>query len=335
MRTTLGAALALAMSLGATGAFAQDKEVTIVHQDMLVPFHSVVGTGKLEEATGYKINWKRIPGGGDVIRAMASGDAQIGEVGSSPATAAASQGIDVQMFWVLDDIANAEQLVVRNDSGITSLADLKGKKVGVPFVSTAHYQLLAALENAGVSPNDVEILNMAPPAVAAAWERGDIDATFIWDPVLSTAKANGTVLISSGDIAKMGKPTFDVIMVDRTWASENKDFMLELVKVLAEADEAYRSNAAAWTPDSPEVMAIAKTTGADAAMVPNALSAYGFPTLEEQASSTWLGGGADSGVAKALADTAEFLKAQGRITDVAPDYSKFVTDEYVKAAMSN
>jgi len=82
-------------------------------------------------------------------------------------------------------------------------------------------------------------------------------------------------------------------------------------------------------------MATAKTTGAEAGMVPNALSAYGFPTLEEQASPTWLGGGADSGVAKALTDTAEFLKAQGRITDVAPDYSKFVTDEYVKAAMSN
>ena len=249
MRTNLGAALGLAMSLGATGAFAQDKEVTFVHQDMIVPFHSVVGSGKLEEATGYKINWQKIPGGGDVIRAMASGDAQIGEVGSSPATAAASQGIDVQMFWVLDDIANAEQLVVRKDSGIASLADLKGKKIGVPFVSTAHYQLLAALEDAGVATSEVEILNMAPPAVAAAWERGDIDATFIWDPVLSKAKENGTVLISSGDIAKMGKPTFDVIMVDRTWASENKDFMVALVKALAEADEAYRSNAAAWTPE--------------------------------------------------------------------------------------
>ena len=329
MRTTLGAALALAMSLGATGAIAQDKTVTFVHQDMIVPFRTLIDSGKLEEATGYKINWQKIAGGGDVIRAMASGDAQIGEVGSSPATAAASQGIDVQVFWILDDIANAEQLVAHNDSGVSTIADLKGKKVGVPFVSTTHYHLLAALEDAGLSSGDVEVLNMAPPAVAAAWERGDIDATFIWDPVLSKVKENGTVLISSGDIAKKGKPTFDAIMVDRTWASENKDFMVALVKMLAETDEAYRSNAAAYTADSAEVTAIAKVSGADPAMVPNALGAYRFLTLEEQASAEWLGGG----VAKAMADTALFLKEQGRITEVAPDYSKFVTDEFVKAAM--
>lgn len=328
MKSTVRAALVLAMGLAATGAFAADKEVTFVHQDMIVPFHALVGTGKLEEETGYKINWKRIPGGGDVIRAMASGDAQIGEVGSSPATAAASQGIDVQIFWVLDDIANAEQLVVRADSGIESVADLKGKKVGVPFVSTTHYQLLAALQDAGLGPRDVEVLNMAPPAVAAAWERGDIDATFIWDPVLAKVKENGKVLLSSGDVAKKGKPTFDVIMADKDWAAEHKDFMVKLVKVLAEADKAYVSNAAAWTPDSAEVTAIAKTTGADPKDVPNALGAYKFVTLEEQSSPTWLGGG----VAKALADTAEFLKEQGRITEVAPDYSVFVTDEYVKAA---
>ena len=328
MKSTVRAALALAMGLGATGVFAAEKEVTFVHQDMIVPFHALVGTGKLEEETGYKINWKRIPGGGDVIRAMASGDAQIGEVGSSPATAAASQGIDVQIFWVLDDIANAEQLVVRADSGIESVADLKGKKVGVPFVSTTHYQLLAALQDAGLSTRDVEVLNMAPPAVAAAWERGDIDATFIWDPVLAKVKENGKVLLSSGDIAKKGKPTFDVIMVDKDWAAEHKDFMVKLVQVLADADKNYVSNAAAWTPDSPEVTAISKTTGADPKDVPNALGAYKFVTLEEQSSPTWLGGG----VAKALGDTAEFLKEQGRITEVAPDYSVFVTDEFVKAA---
>ena len=158
--------------------------------------------GEIEKATGYKINWKMFGGGGDVIKAMASGEVPIGEVGSSPATAAASQGMDVQVIWLLDDIGNAEQLVVRNGSGVNSLADLKGKKVATPFVSTAHYQLLAALTDAKVNPKEVQILNMRPPEIAAAWERGDIDATFIWDPVLTKVKGNGKVIISSGDIAK-------------------------------------------------------------------------------------------------------------------------------------
>ena len=324
---------AFALVLVATAAHAQDKEVTIVHQDMVVPFRALIDSNKLQEATGYTITWRKIPGGGDVIRAMASGDAQIGEVGSSPAAAAASQGIDVQVFWVLDDIADAEQLVAREGSGVETLADLKGKKIGVPFVSTTHYQLLFALEEAGLGPSDAEVLNMAPPAVAAAWERGDIDATFIWNPVLAQVKKNGKVLVSAGELAEAGRPTFDAIMVDRAWAEENKEFMTTLVKMIAEQDEDYRSNTDAWTVDSPQVQSVARISGAEPSTVPEALAAYKFPTLEEQASEKWLGGGANSGVSKALADTAAFLKEQGRITDVAPDYSKFVTDEYVKAAM--
>ncbi|CAA9318698.1 MAG: Taurine-binding periplasmic protein TauA [uncultured Microvirga sp.] len=328
------AAAGLALSFAATAASAQArKEVTFAHQDMVVPFRVVIDTQELEKATGYKINWRKFGGGGDVIRAMASGDVQIGEVGSSPAAAAASQGLDVQVFWILDDIADAEQLVAREGSNVNSIADLKGKKVATPFVSTAHYQLLFALQDAGVNPREVQILNMRPPEIAAAWERGDIDATFIWDPALSRAKKNGKVLTSAGALAKKGRPTFDAIMVNRPWAEQNKDFVVALVKAIAAKDSEYKTNKAKWTAESAEAKAVAKVSGADLPDVPAALGAYAFLTLEEQASPAWLGGGKDSGAAKALADTAGFLKEQGRVTDVAPDYGKFVTDAYVKAAM--
>jgi taurine transport system substrate-binding protein len=108
--------------------------------------------------------------------------------------------------------------------------------------------------------------------------------------------------------------------------------MVTLVRLMAKADEDYRANKAKWTADSAQVKAVAKISGADPKDVPEGMAAYKFPTLQEQASKEWLGGGKDSGVAKALAETAKFLKEQGRITEVAPDYSKFVTDEYVKAA---
>jgi len=259
---------------------------------------------------------------------MASGDVQIGEAGSSPVATAASQGMDIQLFWILDDIGDAEQLVVREGSGIGSLKDLKGRTVATPFVSTSHYQLIFALTDAGVNPKEVRILNMRPPEIAAAWERGDIDGTFIWDPVLSRARQNGKVLVSAGELSRKGKPTFDGMIVDRKWAEANKPFMTTLVKLIARKDAEYRANAKAWTPDSPEVQAVAKLTGAKPSDVPAALAAYRFLPADEQASSRWLGGGA----AKALTETAAFLKEQGRIPAVAPDYGRFVTDEYAKAA---
>jgi taurine transport system substrate-binding protein len=335
MRKPFVLSTVLAVALGVTGALAQTKEVTIAHQDMVVPFRALIDSQEIEKATGYKVNWRKFTGGGDVIRAMASGDVQIGEVGSSPAAAAAAQGLDVKVFWILDDIGDAEQLVARNSSGVNSVKDLKGKKIGVPFVSTTHYQLLFALQEAGVNPREAQVMNMRPPEIVAAWERGDLDATFVWDPALSKVKGSGKVLVSAGELAKKGRPTFDAIMVQGAWAEKNKDFMVKLTQLIAKKDAEYRANKAKWTADSPEVKSVAKISGADPKDVPDSMAAYVFPTAQEQASPTWLGGGKDSGVAKALADTAAFLKEQGRVTDVPADFGKFVTDEYVKAAAAS
>jgi taurine transport system substrate-binding protein len=321
-------AMAVALAIG-PNAMAQTKEVTIAHQDILLPYRVAMESGELEKATGYKINWRMFGGGGDVIRAMASGDVQIGEAGSSPLTAAASQGQDIKLFWILDDIADAEVLIARNGSGITGMKDLVGKKVATPFVSTAHYQLMAAMKLEGVDPKGVNVMNLRPPEIAAAWTRGDIDAAFIWDPVLTKLKGNGKVLMTSGGIGAKGYPTFDGMVVNSKWAAENEAFMVALVKTLAKADADYRANAAKWTVDSAQVKAVAKWTKADAKDVPAAMALYKFPTADEQLSATWLGGGA----AKAMTDTAAFLKEQGRVQEVKPNYGAFVTTTYVQKAM--
>jgi len=307
----------------------QAKELTFAHQDMLVPLRLVMESGEVEKATGYKINWRMFSGGGDVIRAMASGDVQMGETGSSPLTAAASQGQDIKLFWISADIANAEALIARNASGINSMKDLAGKKVATPFVSTAHYQLMAGMKMDGVDPRSVNVMNMRPPEIAAAWERGDIDATFIWDPVLSKIKGTGKTIATSGSIGKRGAPTFEGIVVNAKWAAANEPFMIAFVKALNRANEEYKASGKSWTPDSPQTKAMAKWTKADPKDVSAAMSLYSFPTMAEQVSPTWLGGGA----AKAMAGTAAFLKEQGRVQEVKPDYSAFVTTAYVEKAM--
>ena len=329
-RSVLKAGLAAAaLALSATG-FAQQKTVTFANQDMLVPLRLVMESGEIEKETGYKINWRMFSGGGDVIRAMASGDVQMGEVGSSPLTAAASQGQDLKLFWISADIANAEALVARNGGGITGFKSMEGKRIGVPFVSTAHYQLIAALGKEGVDARKVNVMNMRPPEIAAAWERGDIDGTFVWDPVLAKVKQKGKVIATSGSIAQMGYPTFEGIAVNAKFAQENPEFMAAFAKALNRASAQVRDNLASWTPDSPEIKAIAKWSKADPKDVPAAMALYRFPSAEEQLSAQWLEGGA----AKAMSNTAAFLKSQGRIQEAKPDYTAFVTDSYVKKAVA-
>ena len=190
--------------------------------------------------------------------------------------------MDVQVIWLLDDIGNAEQLVARNGSGVNSLADLKGKKVATPFVSTAHYQLLAALTDAKVNPKEVQILNMRPPEIAAAWERGDIDATFIWDPVLTKVKGNGKVIISSGDIAKKGKPTFDAIMVNKAWAEKNQDFVDQADRRHRQAGRGLQGQQGEVDGRQRGVKAVAKIVGAKPEDVPAAMAAYNFPSAKSR-----------------------------------------------------
>ncbi|AHG62567.1 taurine ABC transporter substrate-binding protein [Advenella mimigardefordensis] len=324
--------LVLTAVMGTT-AYAQNKEVVIGYQDMVVPWRYAQETRLLEERTGYKVTYRQIGSGADVVRALASGAIDIGEAGSSPFAAGLSQGVPIELFWVLDNINQAEALVARKEAGIASVADLKGKKIALPFASTTHFHLLVALENAGIQPNEVQILNLRPPEVLAAWQRGDIDATFIWNPVLQQVKENGKVLLTSGEIAKAtGKATFDAIAVRKDFAKDNDDFLTAFVKVLADSDKDYVGNTARWTADSAQAKAVAKWSGAEAGNVPDSLALYSFVAPAEQAGKQWLGGGKDSVVVQSLAATSEFLKKQGTIGSTLQDYSAGVNPRWVERA---
>ncbi len=312
---------------------AADQEITVGYQLVCNPWKVPIASGEFEKVTGYKINWRKFDSGSKVITAMASGDVHIALAGSSPIAAGVSRGIDMQLFWITEDIASAEALVVRDGSGIVAPQDLKGKKLGAPFVSTTHFHTLFALEQFGIEPSALTILNMQPNQIAAAWIRGDIDAAFVWDPALGRIKKTGKVLITSGQLSSWGKATFDGMVVAKKFAESDPEFMAKFVHVIAKADAAYRDDPKTWTPDSPMVKAIVKMVGGNPDDVPGVLALYGFPTLEAQASCRWLGCGKEGGAARALQFTAEFLKAEKKIPALQPDYSQFVTSAYVEAAM--
>ena len=327
-RNILTLALAgIALSgFGVQAAHAVD--LRIGWQPIVEPSRVPQADGAYEAATGANVTWNRFEGGADVIAAIASGSIDIGYVGSSPLTVAASQQLPIETIFVVGNIAEAEALAVK---GVASPAELAGKKIATPFVSTAHYSLLTALKHWGVDPGSLEILNLRPPEIAAAWERGDIDGAYVWDPVLTQIKSTGgTVLADSADVAEWGGPTFDAWIVRKDFAEANPDVVTAFVKVTGDAYAAYLADPAAWNAESDAAKKIAELSGANAADVPALLKGYVFPSLEEQASPAFLGGG----TATAVAATAGFLVEQGRITAALPDYAPYVTTKYVEAALA-
>ena len=334
-RHVVSLALVLTLLFTVSVVCAQEKKVTIGYQLIFNPWKVAMVEGAVEKETGYKINWRKFDSPGKLLPAIASGDVHIGLLGSTGVATAMSRGINVELVWIAEGIAAAEALVVRNGSGIVAPQDLKGKKLGVPFVSTTHFHTLFALEQFGIAPGDLTIHNLPPNGIAAAWIRGDIDAAFVWDPALSKIKKTGKVLITSGELGKWGKPTFDGLVANRDFTRNNKDFMVGFISVLAKTDASYRDNPAAWTADSAPVQAIVSLVGGNPEDVPGVLASYVFPSLEEQVSCDWMGCGKQGGAARALQATAEFLKTEKKIPAALSDYSQFVNPKWAELALKN
>jgi len=313
-----------ALSLAGASFFAQAAaDVTVAYQTTVDPAKVAQADGAYEKATGANIKWRKFDNGADIIAAIASGDVQIAYLGSSPLTAAVTRKVPVETFLIATQLGGSEALVARNGAGITTPQDLVGKKVAVPFVSTGHYSLLAALKHWNIDPSKVQILNLAPPAIAAAWKRGDIDATYVWDPALGVAKENGKVLITSGELGKLGAPTFDAWIVRKDFAEKNPQVVKQFADVTLDAYADYRKAPKAWLANQSNIDKVANLSGAKATDIPVLLEGNVFPLAADQV--TLLG----APTTKALADTAAFLKEQKKVDAVLPDYAPSVTAKFI------
>ena len=325
MRNPFSAAvLALAVLIG--GA-TQAADVNVGYQLVYGPWKTQMERLKKEGLGGKSIEFFKFTSGTEVINAMASGSVDISLNGSSPTAAGYSRGVDLQVIYIYDNINDAEALVVNDKVGAPQ--DLKGKTIAVPFGSTTHFHMMFALEQLGISPREVNVIDMSPPDMVAAWERGDIDGGFVWDPALGRMKATGRVLLSSGDLSNWGKATFDAMVARAAFTKENPEFTCQWVKMVAEADADYRANPNDYGPGTGNAMAIAKAVSGQEDQVGGVLALYDYPTLEEQVSATWLGGG----VATALQATSEFLKEQGKIDKVLDSYDGASNAAFARMAL--
>lgn len=256
-----------------------------------------------------KITWSKFDSGGDVIQAFGSDSVDIGLIGSSPATKALSAPLNIPMrvIWVHDVIGKAESLVAK-DNSVTDIKSLRGKKVAVAFSSTAHYSLLQALQDAGMDPaRDVSIINLSPDKMPSAWEGGQIDAAWVWDPTLSVLLKSGHLVMSSEDTAKAGKPTYDLGAATTGFIDANPAFMTAWARAEDAGVKQIKDQ-----PDDASV-SIAAVIGISPADVKTQFAGYQYLDATQQASPAYLGGK----MATDLEATATFLLAQGGIDAVS------------------
>lgn len=327
MRKSTFSAL-IAAALGGFVLAANAQEVTIGYQLVANPWKVAIADGAFEAATGSTINWRRYDSGASVVAALGSGELDLGLAGSAPIAGGVSRGLPIQLFWIAESIAAGDQFAVRHGTGIVAPQDLKGKRIAVPFGSTSHYHLLFALTQFGIDRDEVLIRRMEPNAIVEAWERGAIDAAFVWHPAAGRLLQSGKALLTSGLLSSWGRPTFDGLAVREDFARVNKLFLCQFVRTMAAADAVYRDDPDSFGPGSANAAKIVRLIGGSEADIADGLALLEFIPVEEQVGPAWLGGGA----ATALETTSQFLLDAGIIDALLPDYGGTVTSEFAESA---
>lgn len=159
-------------------------------------FESVM---KARGTPGLDVDWSEFPSGPALTEAINAGAIDVGEVGEAPPVFAQAGGVPFKIVAASEAQPKAEAILVKGDSPIRSVADLKGKKVALNKGSNVHYLLIKALEANGLRLDDVQVQYLPPADARPAIDSGAVDAWVIRDPYMAIAQdATGARTLADG-----------------------------------------------------------------------------------------------------------------------------------------
>jgi sulfonate transport system substrate-binding protein len=201
-----GATLAGGALLGMSRAHAQAPstgKVLRIGYQKYGNFVVLKARGTLEKRLaeqGAAVKWLEFPAGPQLLEGLNAGAVDVGTVGETPPIFAQAAGVDFVYIGNERPAPRGEAIVVPHDSPIRSVADLRGKKVGLNRGSNVHFLLVKALQHAGVSYADIQPVFLTPADARAAFVQGSIDAWVIWDPYLAAIERQANVrVLTTGD----------------------------------------------------------------------------------------------------------------------------------------
>lgn len=195
------------------------------------PLSLVVRDQHLLESRGYNVTWVLSAGSNKANEALRSKALDFGSTAGSAALVARANGTPIK---IIDVYSKPEwtALVVGKNSPVNSVADLRGKKVAVTKGTDPYFFLLQSLATAGLSPGDVEIVNLQHADGKTALERGDVDAWSGLDPFMAqTVQQQGSrLLYRNPDFNSYG-----VLNVREDFSSAHPDAVQSVVNSYEEA----------------------------------------------------------------------------------------------------
>lgn len=275
------------------------------------------------EQMGLNVTLTEFQGGPQEIAAMASGDIDISQIGHG-AHALCIEG-QAKIFH-LDCTSLADAVVANTDKGISSIADLKGKTIAVSSGTSAEIILNLALASAGLTQDDVTLVEMDANGMVSAMVSSGVDACATWSPsTMTIANALGDkalTLATNNDYVDQVTFPSSFITTEK-FANENHDVLVRFSRALLMAQD-YRA-------DNIEEVAkwVAKQCKADEQTMLDCVGEGNWLTGE------FVAAGLEDGTVKSYYENQQkvFIDA-GRITEEVPveDYVMFDVMEEAVAA---
>jgi sulfonate transport system substrate-binding protein len=149
------------------------------------------------------IKWIEFTSGPPLLEAMSTGSVDLGAVGDTPPIFAQAANANI-VYIAGSPITNGQGILVPASSGIRGIADLKGKRVGFTRGTSAHNVVIATLEKAGLTYEDITPVYLTPPDAGPAFANGSIEAWAVWDPyfAIGEKRQNGRILVNAHEVAK-------------------------------------------------------------------------------------------------------------------------------------
>jgi NitT/TauT family transport system substrate-binding protein len=193
---------------------------------------AVANDQKLWAKHGLEVSTKVFTNGPLQITALGAGDLDFGYIGPGAVWLPASGKAKIV---ALNSLGNADRVVAQ--AGITDLAQLKGKKVGVPEGTSGDMILTLALKKAGLTNKDIQRVPMEAATIVSAFSSGQIDAAGIWYPLLNNIKQRKPDLVElAKDTDFAGTVSFPTAFVaGNDVVAKKSDEVTKVVQVLREA----------------------------------------------------------------------------------------------------
>ncbi len=185
-------------------------------------------------ALGYKTQWIEFAAGPQMLEGLNVGAIDFAGTGAPPPVFAQANGTDFVYVGAEPVALQGEAVIVKADSPLRSVADLKGKRIALQKGSSSHYLLIVALAKAGLRYEDVQPVFLTPGDARAAFEKGAVDAWIIWDPHLAIVQKAVSLRVLA-DYTGL-QPPWSFYEARREFAARRGDALKAILQQIAETD---------------------------------------------------------------------------------------------------